>query len=173
MFERGDLYMSETAIESLFDPKIVYVSSGTTRQAVFKEVADDLVAKGYVKDNFLDNLNSREDAYPTGMDLSVVGSQYPNVAIPHTEANFVYKRRIVPVKLAHPVEFHNMINPTQTMTVRFLFMILNNDPEGQANVLAEIMEFLTHTPWNSLQHLFASDSTEEIFDFLSTNFDEK
>ena len=115
--------MSETAIESLFDPKIVYVSSGTTRQAVFKEVADDLVAKGYVKDNFLDYLNSREDAYPTGMDLSVVGSQYPNVAIPHTEANFVYKRRIVPVKLAHPVEFHNMINPTQTMTVRFLFMI--------------------------------------------------
>ena len=107
------------------------------------------------------------------MDLSVVGSQYPNVAIPHTEANFVYKRRIVPVKLAHPVEFHNMINPTQTMTVRFLFMILNNDPEGQANVLAEIMEFLTHTPWDSLQHLFASDSPEEIFDFLSTNFDEK
>ena len=43
--------MSETAIESLFDPKIVYVSSGTTRQAVFKEVADDLVEKGYVKDN--------------------------------------------------------------------------------------------------------------------------
>ncbi|MEE6658243.1 PTS sugar transporter subunit IIA [Pediococcus acidilactici] len=165
--------MSETAIESLFDPRIVYVSSGTTRQEVFKEVADDLVEKGYVKDSFLDNLNSREDDYPTGMDLSVVGPQYPNVAIPHTEANFVYKRRIVPVKLEHSIEFRSMINPAQSMNVRFLFMILNNDPEGQANVLAEIMEFLTQTPWNSLQHMFESDSPEEIFDFLRTNFDEK
>lgn len=165
--------MSETAIESLFDPKIVYVSSGTTRQEVFEEVSNDLVAKGYVKDTFLDNLNSREDAYPTGMDLSVVGSQYPNVAIPHTEANFVYKRRIVPVKLENPIEFHNMIEPSKTMSVRFLFMILNNDPEGQANVLAEIMDFLTQTPWDRLSHMFESDSTEEIYNFLRDNFDEK
>ncbi len=165
--------MSKTAIDSLFDSKIVYVSSGTTRQEVFEEVANDLVAKGYVKDTFLGNLNSREDAYPTGMDLSVVGSQYPNVAIPHTEANFVYKRRIVPVKLENPIEFHNMIDPTQTMNVRFLFMILNNDPEGQANVLAEIMDFLTQTPWEDLSHMFESDSSEEIFNFLRENFDEQ
>lgn len=164
--------MSETAIDSLFDSKIVYVSSGTTRQEVFKEVANDLVAKGYVKETFLDNLNSREDAYPTGMDLSVVGPQYPNVAIPHTEANFVYKRRIVPVKLENPIEFHNMIDPSQTMEVRFLFMILNNDPEGQANVLAEIMDFLTQTPWEKLSTIFESDSPEEIYHFLRTNFNE-
>ncbi len=29
-------------------------------------------------------------------------------------------------------------------------MILNNDPTGQANVLAQIMDFLSHTPVEKL-----------------------
>lgn len=128
---------------SLFDSDIVYVSKANSRREVFKEVSDDLFKRGYVKESFLDNLNTREDAYPTGVDMTPVSTDYPNVAIPHTEANFVYKRKIVPVKLENPIQFHNMIDPSQKIEVEFLFMILNNDPEGQANVLAEIMDFLT------------------------------
>ena len=42
-----------------------------------------------------------------------------------------------------PVSFNNMINPAESFQVSFLFMILNNDPEAQANILSDIMGFIS------------------------------
>ena len=63
-----------------------------------------------------------------------------------------------------------MIEPDKSLEVKFLFMILNNDPEGQANVLAQIMGFLSTTPVKDLVRLFNLTSTKQIFDFMSENF---
>ena len=72
--------------------------------------------------------------------------------------------------LKHPIRFNNMVDPQKTLDVSFLFMILNNDPTGQANVLAQIMDFLAHTSVDKLMELFSLDSTKEIYDFLTENF---
>lgn len=114
--------------------------------------------------------NEGEDKYPTGIDLSVVSPEYPNVAIPHTESEFVKERKVVPIKLKHPIAFNNMIDPSQEFEVSFLFMILNDDPEGQSNVLAQIMDFINKTPQNQLMTFFKSTSEDAIYSFLKSKF---
>lgn len=66
-----------------------------------------------------------------------------------------------------------MIAPDQSLPVKFLFMILNNNPEGQANILAQIMDFLRLTPVSKLQALFNLTETDKIYQFLSKNFSQK
>lgn len=63
-----------------------------------------------------------------------------------------------------------MINPKQKLSVGFLFMILNNDPEGQANVLAQIMDFLTKSSEEKLNKLFNTSDTQVIYDILAPVF---
>jgi len=165
--------MPNTASHALFDPTTVFGSDKTTQADIFKEVSDTLLEMQYVKPEFLKNLSEREKNYPTGIDMSVVNPDYPNVAIPHTEGEFVNVRMVVPIKLTHPVDFGNMIDPSEHFKVSFLFMILNNDPEGQANVLAEIMGFLTTTPAADLENFFGETNRAAIYSFLNTYFNQQ
>ena len=155
---------------SLFAKDAVYNSDSVDRDMVFSDVYRNLLKAGYVKGNFLSHVLEREDLYPTGIDTSPISKKLPNIAIPHTEGEFVNARLIVPVLLKHPIRFNNMVDPQKTLDVSFLFMILNNDPTGQANVLAQIMDFLAHTSVDKLMELFSLDSTKEIYDFLTENF---
>ena len=155
---------------SLFAKDAVYISDSVDRDMVFSDVYRNLLKAGYVKGNFLSHVLEREDLYPTGIDTSPISKKLPNIAIPHTEGEFVNARLIVPVLLKHPIRFNNMVDPQKTLDVSFLFMILNNDPTGQANVLAQIMDFLAHTSVDKLMELFSLDSTKEIYDFLAGNF---
>lgn len=155
---------------SLFAKDAVYISDSVDRDMVFSDVYRNLLKAGYVKGNFLSHVLEREDLYPTGIDTSPISKKLPNIAIPHTEGEFINARLIVPVLLKHPIRFNNMVDPQKTLDVSFLFMILNNDPTGQANVLAQIMDFLAHTSVDKLMELFSLDSTKEIYDFLTENF---
>ena len=64
-----------------------------------------------------------------------------------------------------------MIDPDKKLNVKFLFMILNDDPEGQSNILAKIMNFVTTTPLNDLKAFFKSNDTVAIYNFLNKKFD--
>ena len=156
--------------EPLFVEDTVYISSKTTAEEVIKEISDKLLEKGLVKPEFYENVIGREKDYPTGIDLGVVNEDLPNIAIPHTEGEFVNVRRVIPVHLENPVTFKNMIDPSSSMEVKFLFMILNNDPEGQSNILAQIMNFCTTTSANDLGTFFKSTDTKAIYQFLNRSF---
>jgi len=157
-------------VSTLFLLDSIFLSEQTTKEAVFKDVAEQLVQKGLVKENFLDNLIKREESFPTGMDLSVVNEFLPNIGIPHTEGEFVNTRCVIPVKLMTPVTFNNMINPSATLEVSFLFMILNNDPGAQTNILSDIMGFISTVNPEELNNFFNYTDTEKIYQFLQENF---
>lgn len=154
----------------LFLPEGIFISENVTRDSIFTEVAQQLVELGLVKENFLDNLIERENNFPTGLDLSVVHSSLPNIAIPHTEGEFVNTRCVIPVKLMTPVPFNNMISPSKSLDASFLFIILNNDPESQTNILSDIMGFLSTTDSEELNKFFDYTKKEDIYNFLQKNF---
>lgn len=79
-------------------------------------------------------------------------------------------RKVVPIRLEKPIEFANMIAPDQKLQVSFLFMILNNDPEGQANVLTQIMDFLTTSSAETLKSLFQAEDPATIYKILVAGF---
>ncbi|MGN1407069.1 PTS sugar transporter subunit IIA [Lactobacillus sp.] len=162
--------MLTEAKPSLFAEDAVFINDKTDKKAVISEVYQKLLDRGYVKGDFIEHILDRERQYPTGIDTSPISKDLPNIAIPHTEGEFVNARLIVPIELTHLVEFNNMIEPDKKLSVKFLFMILNNDPEGQANILAQIMDFLNSTPVDQLKELFNSQSTEEIYQFMVKHF---
>ncbi len=155
---------------NLFSANAVFVSDASDPTTIFKEVSDKLLALDLVNDGFFNGINQREQQYPTGIDTSPIAKELPNIAVPHTEGEFVNTCLIVPVALKAPVSFKNMIAPDQSLPVKFLFMILNDNPEGQANILAQIMDFLRLTSVSKLQTLFNLTETDKIYQFLSENF---
>ena len=138
----------------LFAEDTVYISEQQDQKSVFKEIAQKLFEKGLVTEEYLDNLIDREENYPTALPLSPIDSSLPNIAIPHTESQFVNVTRIVPVKLEHAITFHNMILPDEKLEVSFLFMILNNEEKEQAGLLAAIMDFINRQDKEALIKFF-------------------
>ncbi|MGV3041614.1 PTS sugar transporter subunit IIA [Staphylococcus rostri] len=154
----------------LFFEDTVYVSDKQTQAEVFEEVYTDLVEKKLVTKDFLTNLLEREAHYPTGLDLSPVSNALPNIAIPHTESTFVKATRIIPIKLKRELTFHNMISPESTISVSFLFMILNENGEAQAGMLAQIMDFINSVDNDALSAFFNLEDTSAIYQFLEQHF---
>ena len=130
----------------------------------------DLLKKKLVTPDFLTNLLEREHNYPTGLSLTPIDPALPNIAIPHTESTFVRTTRIIPIKLKQSLSFHNMIIPDETLSVSFLFMILNENGIEQTGLLATIMDFINTTDRSSLLAFFQCEDKEEVYRFLQKNF---
>lgn len=156
---------------NLFDPEAVFVTDLTDRNEIFKTVSQKLYNLGYVREDFLGDIIEREDKYPTGISMRPLSRELPDVAVPHTEGNYVSTQLIVPIALRNSATFNNMVNPSEALKVKFLFLILNNDPDMHSTILAKIMDFLAGTSVDELNELFNSDSNEEIYDFLENNFE--
>ncbi|EOJ99298.1 PTS system IIA component [Enterococcus faecalis EnGen0340] len=155
---------------SIFSLDTTYISNKKTQEEVFEEVYLDLLKKKLVTPDFLTNLLEREHNYPTGLSLTLIDPELPNIAIPHTESTFVRTTRIIPIKLNHPLSFHNMIIPDETLSVSFLFMILNENGIEQTGLLATIMDFINTTDRSSLLAFFQCEDKEEVYRFLQKNF---
>lgn len=147
----------------------IFISDALSKEELFIEVSNKLLNLDLVTKNFLVNIQERELQYPTGLDLTPVHQQLPNIAVPHTEDSFVKTTRIVPVKLINPLEFNNMINPEQTLQVSFTFFILNNDNKQQAGILAKIMDFINSKNYNYLVDLFECTNEKKIYNMLKND----
>lgn len=156
--------------KSIFASDAVFVSSETNQDKLLEEIYNQLLACGYVKGNFLAHIVEREHNYPTGLNTNTLGMDLPNIAIPHTEGEFVNTRLIVPVALENPVIFHNMINPSEALEVKFLFMLLETNPDGQAKLLSQVMNFLAKTPEKDLRNFLNFTDPDAIYQYLIQNF---
>ncbi|BFL73111.1 PTS sugar transporter subunit IIA [Anaerococcus nagyae] len=154
----------------LFDKNNIYISDAKTKDDLFKELFYKLKKDDLVTDDFLEMVKTREKSYPTGMDMSLVDPNISNIAIPHTEPSAVKMTRIIPVKLNNNISFNNMIDPSQVLEVKFIFMILNDESGNQTNILSDIMDFVIQTP--DINNLFNIDSVDEIYKFIEENFRE-
>lgn len=154
----------------LFFEDTVFVSDADSKEEIFKEVSEALVKQGDVKDSFFEHVIEREHNYPTGMDLSLLNGKYANIAIPHTESEYVNTTKIVPIKLNHPVHFKNMISPHNDLEVSFLFIILNSDKAKQTQLLARIMDFINSQNEEDMLKFFNFNTSSDIYNYLDKNF---
>lgn len=158
-------------MNQLFRKDCIFISKQNAMPGLFEEISGKLLDKGLVTPEFLPNLLKREAAYPTAIDLAILQRDLPNIAVPHTESAHVNTRLIIPVKLTQPVLFGNMIAPKEQLPVKCLFMILNNDPEGQANVLAAVMDFVTKNDAAELQEFFGASDIDGMYTYLIDHFE--
>lgn len=123
---------------------------------VMEHMAGIFLEKGYVKDSYLGALMEREEKYPTAIPLPV-----ESVAIPHTMPEHIVREFIAPIRLAHPVEWGEMSDPSTTTPVRMIFML---GLLGKEHI--ELLQVLVHNfqrqEW--LDKLAAAKTEDEFYD---------
>ncbi|MEY8370239.1 PTS sugar transporter subunit IIA [Aerococcaceae bacterium 50-4] len=157
--------MSEVK-ESLVTVEDTYISDASTSEEVLKDIGRKLLKKGLVKDKFIENILEREKNYPTGLDLTVIDPSYGNIAVPHTEGAYVNVTKVIPVGLTNSVVFNNMIRPKEDLEVSNLFIILNNSPEEQSEILAKIMDFINTLNVDEAKALFQASTPSSLYDVI-------
>lgn len=153
--------------QNLFKRELIFTSDANTKDEIFEEVGQYLIEKEYVKNNFIDGVKEREKNYPTGLDLSPIGENVNNVAIPHTEVEYCLSKAIGFVKLESEIEFYNMIKPEEALDAKYLFFIINNEKNGQTEVLSDLMDFLTKE--ENIKKLDEINNEDTLFKFLTNN----
>lgn len=106
-----------------------------SKEDIFKQMGGVLIEKGYVKPEYIDALNEREEEYPTGISVGNIG-----VAIPHTDAKYVNKTAISVGVLEKSIPFELMGCDDGTVDVDIVFMLTVSDSQNHLLLLQKLMD---------------------------------
>lgn len=122
---------------SLFKPELVFFNfEAPDREVFFKKLSADLMAKGYIKDTWLEAIEAREKNYPTGLDCPAV-----KVAVPHTDPEHLIKPYIAVVKPLRPIVFEGMAGMGGEVPTQLIVNLgVKAHEEGQVAILQALMK---------------------------------
>lgn len=126
------------------------------KEEIIEFLANKLHQLGYVKNTYFNSVLNREQIYPTGLILNGY-----NVAIPHTESEYVYKSGIIVGRLNKPIVFKYMANPNQEVLVSLVIMLAIKNPKNHVPVLSELM-----TKLSNKELLFSLMNSDDISNFV-------
>lgn len=135
------------------------------QKELLAKLSEELFSKAYVKKSFKQALLTREEEFPTGLQLENVA-----VAIPHTYSEHVLKPFIYINKLDRPVRFIQMGTDDQEVKAVLVLILGITDPKNQTGLLSELMELFGNKEF--IQSLIRSDSQQEIA-ALFTHYDSR
>lgn len=105
-----------------------------SQKQLFSKMFTKLSKAGCVKDSYLNGILSRENEYPTGLEVNKVG-----FAIPHTDSVHVSQSQICFASLKEPITFLDMTNKSHKIDVRLVFMLAMASPHEQVDILQNLM----------------------------------
>ncbi len=123
---------------------------------VIRQLGKTLLEDGYVKESYIDAVINREKTLPTGLPLD--GDV--NVAIPHTDIEHVNKSAVAMATLAKPVTFQNMVDPSESVAVKIVFLLALEEPHAQIEMLQEVAGVVQNA--GVLKALLAATDPKEV-----------
>lgn len=111
-----------------------------TYEDVMNQVGGALIREGYAKDSYVDALVTREQEFPTGLDVDGIG-----VAIPHSDVSHVIKPGVAIAILDKPVDFILMGSDDEHVDVRIIFMLAVVNPSEHLGQLQKILAVIQDT----------------------------
>lgn len=122
-------------IEELFTEDNIYLDiGGNNFPEVLNNVAEELLAKGFINDGYKKGVLEREKVYPTGLE-------FPKycIAIPHTDSQYIKKDAIAVVKPRNKITFRDMATNTKDLEVEVFLLLLIGKNENQVKVLSTVI----------------------------------
>lgn len=145
--------------EALDSSLIVTGLEAEDKKEVLKKLGSVVIREGYAKESYVDALITREEEFPTGLDVDGIG-----VAIPHTSVEHVNKVGIAIATLDHPVTFVQMGTDDETTEVRLVFMLAVVDPNAHIDQLQRIVEIIQDK--TVLAKLMKAETADEIIQII-------
>lgn len=135
--------------EEYFRESLIYrIDKVENNNQLLKIISDDLQNKQFVTDQFFENIVLREEKFPTGLPGKV------NIAIPHTNPEYVNEKFIAVVLLQEPVTFIQMATKSKPLDVSLVFVLGYQNGKNQVKLLqALIDEFILGKGVDVLQEI--------------------
>lgn len=108
--------------------------SAKTEEELFELVGKRLLQLGYVNEGYINGLKERERVFPTGLI-----TQFLNIALPHTDPQYVEEPFIFVARLLEPVSVKQM-GDGQEIEVKDVFFLGIKDGSKQVSLLSTLME---------------------------------
>lgn len=130
--------MTDPTHEAALQPSLCFVrpSGVTDADSALRLLAEAAVEQGYAEPSFVAAVLAREAEFPTGLPLPVP------TAIPHTDAVHVRRRALAALVPREPLVFAEMGGSERTVDVRFVLMLLVDDPGHQVALLGRVLKVL-------------------------------
>ncbi|MGI6144432.1 MAG: PTS sugar transporter subunit IIA [Clostridia bacterium] len=146
------------------DADLVEVSlEAETSEQVIRELGKRVLAKGYIDEEFIENLLAREKEFPTGLE-----TVYP-IAIPHVGGH-CHKSFLAVAVLKKPVTFMAMEGTGKELDVRCVFLFGITDPQHQVEVLKKFI--FAFREEENLKKIHEATEKNEILNILKTLLDD-
>lgn len=136
-----------------------------SQEVFFHTISDRLYQKGLVKQEFGDALQKREKEFPTGLK-----TEFYEIAIPHTDVEYVEAAFIAFVRFKTPIPFDHMGVPGMNVNAKFAFVLGVKEPQMQVEALSTLVKLISDE--EQMRSLEQMQSKEEISDVLNHFFDE-
>jgi len=142
------------------NPSLIFTDVvAKTPKDIFAQLGQAVVDEGYAKDTYVEALSTREDEFPTGLNIDGFG-----IAIPHTAVEHVNKSGIFIDVLRDPVTFIEMGSDDDPVDVKLVFMLAVVDPKQHIEDLKRILAIVTDK--GVLTKLVEATNKEEIINII-------
>ncbi|MBO1306269.1 PTS sugar transporter subunit IIA [Enterococcus sp. 669A] len=149
--------------KSMFSPKLIDLSvEASTENEAFEKVAEKLMDEGMVNGSYLTGIVKREAEFPTGLI-----TQYTNIALPHSDPQYVEKAFVYVCRLKGEVSCRQM-GDSQEMSTRDLFFLGIKDGKNQVGLLQKFMNLFMDEAFVN-QYLSIQDN-EEMYELFMNHF---
>ncbi len=145
--------------EFLHEELIVTNLKVESKEDLFKVLYEKLYNSGFVKESFLDGIKSREEKFPTGLQLNKYG-----VALPHTDPEHVISPAIAVATLAKPVIFKDMAASSNDLEVNVVFMLALKEAHSQVEMLQKLAYLIQND--SQLEMIVHAKNGEEIIGII-------
>ncbi|MGX7181783.1 PTS sugar transporter subunit IIA [Enterococcus pallens] len=135
---------------------------------LFMRISDVLFSKGYVVQEYGQQLQKREHAFPTGLATKTV-----DVAIPHTDAVFVKEPFVYVLKPKTKIAFHQMGTfPENGVLVhpKLIFILGFSKNDMQLALLQTLMKIFNDE--TMMDQLIEAETEKELFELLRKQIDD-
>jgi mannitol operon transcriptional antiterminator len=133
---RGNL-TGNIAEEGVFDKSLIFpqISVNSSRE-VIELLESALVKQGLAKEGAVRGALSREEKYPTGLNMDIP------IAIPHGGPEFTIRKGFAIATLKNPVKFREMGNLAKALDVRIVIVPALTGKEEDGNGFYELIQEL-------------------------------
>lgn len=133
---RGNL-TGNIAEEDVFDKSLIFprISVNSSRE-VIELLESALVKQGFAKEGAVRGALSREEKYPTGLNMDIP------IAIPHGGPEFTIRKGFAIATLKNPVKFREMGNSAKVLDVRIVIVPALTGNEEDGNGFYELIQKL-------------------------------
>jgi len=155
--------MTKTTLSSYVKEPLVFAQDNCSSQTeVFEQVAQKALDLGWVREDFLERIKSREETFPTGIQLMNFGA-----AIPHTDAECVLEEFVAVITLQDPVVFYSMEDNNMQVKAQIVFVLGLNQPHAQLEMLQSLMGLLQNE--TVLSELLLATTENELISTIKKN----